>query len=159
VPTRKQRRRQAKERRHDYEYVYVDDEGNEVEDAPADREGPAKEKPKAVGTGVRPSAKQPAQRGGQPARGGQSDRGVRKVDPPSWQKVFRRAAIFAPVMLLVVYFLRPSGATPASLIVQVAALLLFFLPFSYFMDSLMYRNYRKKIGDPIPPRERKPKAP
>ena len=30
MPTRKQRRREAKARRHDYEYVYVDDEGNEV---------------------------------------------------------------------------------------------------------------------------------
>ena len=152
MPTRKQRRRQAKERRHEYEYVYVDDQGNEVEGAPPDGdEAPAK--PKAAGSGVRPAAKQPVQRGGRPARA------ARKIDPPSWHKVFRRAAIFAPVMFLVVYFLRPKGATPASLIVQVAVLLLFFLPFSYFMDSMMYRNYRKRIGDPIPPRERKPKAP
>jgi len=25
------------------------------------------------------------------------------------------------------------------------------------MDVMMYRNYRKRIGDPIPPRERKPR--
>ena len=31
-------------------------------------------------------------------------------------------------------------------------LLLFFLPFSYVMDSFMYRAYRKRIGDPLPPR-------
>jgi hypothetical protein len=153
VPTRKQRRRQAKERRHEYEYVYVDDQGNEVEVATPDNEAPAK--PKSDPAGVKPTAKQPGQRGGRQA---QTGRAPRKVDPPSWQKVFRRAAIFAPVMLLVVYFLRPNNATAASVIVQVAVLLLFFLPFSYFVDSLMYRNYRKRIGDPIPPRERKPRS-
>jgi hypothetical protein len=153
VPTRKQRRRQAKERRHEYEYVYVDDQGNEVEVATPDNEAPAK--PKSDPAGVKPTAKQPGQRGGRQA---QTGRAPRKVDPPSWQKVFRRAAIFAPVMLLVVYFLRPNNATAASVIVQVAGLLLFFLPFSYFVDSLIYRNYRKRIGDPIPPRERKPRS-
>jgi hypothetical protein len=153
VPTRKQRRRQAKERRHEYEYVYVDDQGNEVEVATPDNEAPANLKSDPAG--VKPTAKQPGQRGGRQA---QTGRAPRKVDPPSWQKVFRRAAIFAPVMLLVVYFLRPNNATAASVIVQVAVLLLFFLPFSYFVDSLMYRNYRKRIGDPIPPRERKPRS-
>ena len=153
MPTRKQRRRQAKERRHEYEYVYVDDQGNEVEVATPDNEAPAKTKSDPAG--VKPTAKQPGQRGGRQA---QTGRAPRKVDPPSWQKVFRRAAIFAPVMLLVVYFLRPNNATAASVIVQVAVLLLFFLPFSYFVDSLMYRNYRKRIGDPIPLRERKPRS-
>jgi hypothetical protein len=153
VPTRKQRRRQAKERRHEYEYVYVDDQGNELESPAVAEQPPTKPKPAKATTRPNATAKQPAQRGRQ-----SSARPGRKVDPPSWRKVFRRAAIFAPVMLLVVYFLRPTGASAASLIVQVAVLLLIFLPFSYFMDSLMYRQYRKRIGDPIPPREQKPKA-
>ena len=29
----------------------------------------------------------------------------------------------------------------------------------YFLDGLMYRQYRKRIGDPIPPRERTPRQP
>ena len=153
MPTRKQRRRQAKERRHEYEYVYVDEAGNEVETAPADDE--AQPKGKSQSTGVKPTAKQPAQRGGRQA---QTGRAARKVDPPSWRKVLRRAAIFAPIMLVVVYLLRPKDATAASIIVQVVVLLLFFLPFSYFVDSMMYRQYRKRIGDPIPPRQRKPPA-
>jgi hypothetical protein len=153
VPTRKQRRRQAKERRHEYEYVYVDDQGNEVEGPAVAEEPPPKPKPAKDTPNPKATARQPGQRG-RPS----SARPGRKVDPPSWRKVFRRAAIFAPVMLLVVYFLRPTGASAASLIVQVAVLLLFFLPFSYFMDSMMYRQYRKRIGDPIPPRERKPKS-
>jgi hypothetical protein len=155
VPTRKQRRRQAKGRRHEYEYVYVDDEGNEVaaEAEPVDDDTPSK--PKSSGPGVRPTGKQPVQRGGRPVQ--QGARGARKVDPPSWQKVFRRAAIFAPIMAIVVYLLRPKDASAATVIVQVVVLLLFFLPFSYFVDTMMYRQYRKRIGDPIPPRERKPR--
>ncbi len=30
MPTKKQKRRNQKARRHEYEYVYLDDEGNEV---------------------------------------------------------------------------------------------------------------------------------
>src|SRR5260221_6000840 len=152
MPTRKQRRREQKNRRHEWEYVYVDDEGHEVEveedDAPSKAAKPAGQGTRPSG---RPSAK-PAARGNQSARGA-----PRKIDPPSWQKVGRRAAIFAPIMLVVVYLLRPSNATTASIAVQLLVLLIFFLPFSYFMDVMMYRNYRKRIGDPIPPRERKPK--
>lgn len=150
MPTRKQRRRQAKDRRHEYEYVYVDDSGQEVEVDEPDH--PAKEE-KAAGTGRRPTGKSTT------AAKAPAGRAPRKIDPPSWQKVFRRAAIFAPVMVIVVYLLRPKDATIASIVVQVAALLLFFLPFSYFMDTMMYRNYRKRIGDPLPPRERKPRSP
>jgi Flp pilus assembly protein TadB len=153
MPTRKQRRRQAKERRHEYEIVYLDNEGNEVETEPVDDEAPANRK--SDSTGVKPTAAKPAQRGGRQA---QTARGARKVDPPSWRKVLRRAAIFAPIMLVVVYLLRPKDATAASIIVQVVVLLLFFLPFSYFVDSMMYRQYRKRIGDPIPPRERTPRS-
>lgn len=155
MPTRKQRRRNAKGRRHEYEYVYVDQDGNEVEadedDAPDAK--PARAKPtKATATpGKKPGT---AQR----SRQAPGARNARKIDPPSWQRVFRRAAVFAPVMLLVIYFLKPKNASPASLILQLVVLLCLFLPFSYYMDTLMYRNYRKRIGDPIPPRERKPRS-
>jgi hypothetical protein len=155
MPTRKQRRRQAKGRRHEYEYVYVDDDGNEVKTEPDADEDDRPAKPKAARATSTPAQKKPAARGARQT----TARGARKIDPPSWQRVARRAAIFAPIMLIVVYLLRPKDATALSIITQVAVLLLFFLPFSYFMDTMMYRNYRKRIGDPIPPRERKPKAP
>ena len=144
MPTRKQRRREQKNRRHEWEYVYVDDEGHEVEveedEAPAKADKPAKQ---AAKTSARPAAK------------GAARSTARKVDPPSWRKVVRRAVIFTPIMLVVIYLLKPKNATPASIIVQLLVLLLFFLPFSYFMDTMMYRTYRKRIGDPIPPRQRK----
>jgi hypothetical protein len=147
MPTRKQRRRRQKERRHEWEYVYVDEEGHEVEVEEAEATSPRPAKPAAKG---QTAARQGA-RTRQPAGG----RAGRKIDPPSWRRVFRRGAMFAPIILVVVYLLRPKDASVASVLLQVIALLVFFLPFSYFMDSLMYRNYRKRIGDPLPSRGRK----
>ena len=154
MPSRKQRRRQAKERRHEYEVVYLDEDGNEVESDEEDDERdvrPARPKAAraAAAPGKKPGTRAPRQTGARPGR---------KIDPPSWQRVFRRAAIFAPVMLLVIYFLKPKNASAASLLVQLVVLLFLFLPFSYYMDTFMYRSYRKRIGDPIPPRERKPRG-
>jgi hypothetical protein len=143
MPTRKQRRRRAKDRRHEWEYVYVDDEGREVE-VDEEEVAPAKPEKQAAKASARPAA-----------RGRQSPGGGRKVEPPSWQRVFRRAAIFAPIILVVIYLLKPKNASPASLIVQLAVLLVFFIPFSYLMDSMMYRAYRKRIGDPIKPTTRR----
>jgi hypothetical protein len=69
----------------------------------------------------------------------------------------RRGLLFAPLMLVVVIMLGDQ-LTLAQQIAQTVVLMAFFLPFSYFMDVMMYRNYRKRIGDPLPPRERKPRA-
>ena len=143
MPTRKQKRRRQKDRRHEWEYVYVDDSGQEVEVEEEDEAAPRKPAKQAAKASGKPAARQ------QQARGG-----PRKIDPPSWNRVLKRAAVFAPVMLLVIYFLKPEGASTVTLAVQLVVLLAFFLPFSYFMDSLMYRAYRKRIGDPLPPRQR-----
>lgn len=146
MPTRKQRRRQQKERRHEYEYVYVDDEGHEVEVDDDDAPRPKNAKPARQGTGSRSSAR-PAAKG--PSRGA-----PRTINPPSWQKVFRRAAIFAPFMFIVVYYLGKGNENHSIKgdVVSLVALVLFFIPFSYYMDVMMYRRYRKQIGDPLPPR-------
>lgn len=127
MPTRKQRRRRDKTRRHEYEYVWVDEEGQEVEVDPADVRAAKAEK----------DGKAARDRRGRPAR---------KVDPPSWGRVGKRALIFAPFMFIVVWILRPEGARAASAVVQTIVLLGFFLPFSYLMDSLMYRAYLRRTG-------------
>jgi hypothetical protein len=128
MPSRKQRRRRDKSRRHEYEYVWVDEEGKEVEVDP-DEVRPNTPGPK--------DGKTPRDKRGRP---------VRKIEPPSWQRVGKRAALFAPFMFIVVWILRPEGAAPASAIVQTVILLGFFLPFSYLMDSLMYRAYLRRTG-------------
>jgi hypothetical protein len=120
VPSRKQRRRRAKERRHEYEYVYVDEEGHEVEVEPDE---PAKPK--------RTDRKAPATRGG------------RKVEPASWTRVGRRALIFGPLMFITIRLLEGDEAITAS-ILRTIFLLLLFLPFSYVMDSILYRSYVRR---------------
>jgi hypothetical protein len=126
MPSRKQRRRQAKERRHEYEYVYVDDEGREIEIDEAELEERRNGKPK------RPEAA--------PARGG------RTVQPPSWQRVGKRAGIFAPLMLLTVYLLGRDDLSTGQILIQTLVLLAIFLPFSYFMDSITYRAYQRRLN-------------
>jgi hypothetical protein len=127
VPSRKQRRRRAKERRHEWEEVWVDDEGNEVE-APSDD---------------KPSPSPNGKRATRPARRAQSR--IRQVQPPSWRRVGKRGLIFAPIMFLTVSFLS-SHLTMTQKIVNTVFLLAFFLPFSYAMDALMYRMYTRRSG-------------
>ena len=46
-------------------------------------------------------------------------------------------------MFVILYLLKPKGSTPASVVLSVALLMVFFIPFSYFMDSLMFRLAQK----------------
>ncbi len=132
MPTRKQRRRHEKARRHEWEYVYVDDEGHEVEVDPSELRPPKGERAKAQGKQA------PSKR--TDARG----RPVRQIEPPSWRRVGKRALFMAPVFVVVMIFLNQS--VPLSARIAPAILLLaFFLPFSYFTDSIAYRMYRKRL--------------
>ena len=127
MATKKQRRRREKERRHEYEVVYVDDAGNEVK---ADEE-PEQPKPrKAQGAKPKPA---PDPRTGKP------------VEPPSWNRVMRRAAIFAPIMLVVLYLVRPKDQSTVAVAVQAALLVGLLIPFMYLMDAFLYRSYQKRI--------------
>ncbi len=115
MPSRKQKRRRAKEMRH--EYVWEDSEGNELE-------------PDEVPT--RKASTSP-----------QSSRGGREVQPPSWNRTLKRAAIFAPVMFLVVMLLS-SDVSLASQVIQAGTIVAIFIPFSYFLDSIFWRSYKKR---------------
>jgi hypothetical protein len=125
MPSRKQRKRRAKDRRHEWEYVYVDDTGEEVE-APGE---------------------EPISRNGKraPQRAKAQTSGGRTVQPPSWKRVGKRGLLFAPLMFLTVTFLS-GDLTMAQRLVNTAFLLAFFLPFSYAMDALMYRLHKKRAG-------------
>lgn len=119
MPTRKQRRRRAKEQRH--EYVWEDAEGNELE--PADvRDEPSRAK------GARAT--------GRPRR---------EPLPPSWRRTFKRGAIFAPIMLATVMLLS-SDRTLAEQIMQTALIVAIFVPFSYLLDRVFWRSYQRKIA-------------
>ena len=133
---RKQQRRRAKERRHEYEEVWVDAEGNEL----------APEEVAEVASS--PSPKSTAKRSA-PARG----RG-RIPSPPSWRRVGKRAAIFAPLMFVTVYVIGGTKLSLTGKLFQTAILLLFFVPFSYAMDSIQYRSYQKRQGQPPKPKQK-----
>jgi hypothetical protein len=132
MPTRKQRRRRAKDRRHEYEYVYVDETGSEVEvdedevkaDRTASRNGRAK-----------PRQAPPSSR----------------IQPPSWRRVLKRGLLIAPLMFVTVMFI-DQGLHWWQWLALTGQLMLIFIPFSYFTDSLMYRRYVKRFGGPPPKR-------
>jgi hypothetical protein len=114
MATKKQRRRRAKEQRH--EYVWVDAEGNELEPEDA----------KAAEKGQQP--------GSRPASGPQA---------PSWRRTFRRGLIFAPIMFVTVLLLSPDLPLSTK-ITQTLLLVAIFVPFSYFIDRLFYRSFLRK---------------
>ncbi len=132
MPTRKQRRRQQKERRHEYEFVYVDDEGHEVEVDPAELKAERSAKPSGKDTIRRQSAGRPR----------------KQVQPPSFNRVLKRGLLFAPVMYLTLSLIGGgTNLTVPGRVLQTAMLLAFFLPFSYVMDRLAWRTYQRRLGN------------
>jgi len=122
MPTRKQKRREAKAKRHDYEFVYLDDEGNEVE-APED--APAR-------NGAKPAAKKQA---ATPARSRR-----RAPQPPSWQRAAKRAVMLGAIVFILFGMLNKNhnyaGAAVAAVIYTVL-----FIPFTYTLDRFAYRRW------------------
>ncbi|MBA3434580.1 MAG: hypothetical protein H0U08_10860 [Actinobacteria bacterium] len=119
MPTRKQRRRRAKEFRHDY--VWEDGEGNELDadEVPARKaESHARRAPKPPG---------------------------REPQAPSLRRALKRGLIFAPVMFVTVMLLS-SDLTVAEQLTQTAFIVAIFIPFSYFLDGVMWRSFKKRAA-------------
>ena len=119
MASRKQKRRRAKESRH--EYVWEDAEGNEL-----DREETPPKK-------------------GAPEKRAQSGRGGREPQAPSYQRTLKRAAIFAPIMFVTVMLLS-SDLSLAQQITQTAIIVAIFVPFSYLLDRVFWRSYQKRLA-------------
>jgi hypothetical protein len=149
MPSRKQRRRRAKERRHEYEVVYVDQEGHEVEVDPEELKADREQKKDRE-----PAAKTAARNGRKPAAKGN----VRVVPAPSWTRVLKRAAIIAPFMLLGLTLLARK-LTWQTRILETLWLLILFVPFAYMIDRMMYRRYLRQTGQEPPPSSRPPRKP
>jgi hypothetical protein len=130
VTSRKQRRRRQKQRRHEYEYVYVDEHGQEIDFDPAEAEEPAPPPPKQKS---------------KPKPQAAASRGAREVPPPSWRRVGKRGLIFAPFMFVTLLLLDQDQSYDL-LAINTLVLLAFFLPFSYVLDTLMYRVYIRRAG-------------
>jgi hypothetical protein len=130
MPSRKQRRRREKLKRHEWEEVYVDEEGRELDPEEAEQLVGPQERRAARST----KAERPQSRSGRP------------IEPPSWRKTLRRGALFFPLMLITVFLIAGEEASTGGKIAQTFVLMAFFLPFSYFMDSVVWRSYQRRIA-------------
>jgi len=129
MPSKKQQRRREKQRRHEWEEVYVDADGREL---------PPEEAEQLVQpTKAARGKPQVAQRGSR-----------RTVEPPSWRRTLKRGALFFPLMLLVVFFVNTEDSTTLQSVFSTLTLMAFFLPFSYFMDSMVWRAYQRRQAKP-----------
>ena len=135
MPTRKQRRRREKSFRHEWEYVEVDPETGEERQVDPSELKPEKTEAKAA----------PA-RAKQPQKG---TRGRREPPPPSWQRVWKRTGMFAPIFALFIYWTghnSKNGVSWVSIAVSTVVLVAFFAPFSYLVDTMTYRMWAKRAG-------------
>ena len=139
MASKKQKRRRQKERRHEYEYVYVDDEGEEVEVDPAELQRTERQ-------GARRNGAKAARKGS-----GKDNRPARKIDPPSWKRVSKRALFFGPLIFLAFSVLNNKQAVATRLLLAILYTG-FFIPFMYLMDRAMYRTYLRRTGQAPPPR-------
>ncbi|HEX4324928.1 MAG TPA: hypothetical protein VHZ77_09900 [Gaiellaceae bacterium] len=142
MPTRKQRRRAQKERRHDYEYetVWVDpDTGEEVEppedyvpEPPETREN-GKPSPK-------PKAKAQPQRGGRP---------VRVPPPPSWQRAAKRSVIIGAALFAVIYLLGSKGGNHslASAFLLALVYTAIFIPAQFMLDRFAHNRWQRRADE------------
>ncbi len=123
MPSRKQRRKREKLQRHEYEYVIETEDGEEIVEAPRVAEV-------RTSTANGKAEKEPT---------GLVDRRGRPIQKPSLRRVLKRTAIFGPLIALFILLTAGDGVTTAGLILNVAILLAFFMPFSYMVDTFVYR--------------------
>jgi hypothetical protein len=138
MATKKQQRRRQKQRRHEYEEVWVDADGNEIDYEPAgdNKAGAAKTSPKGKA---------------QPAKG-RSGRVPKEVKPPSWQRVARRAFLLAPFLFVLLSIEKHPWPIPWRFAAAVGYTALF-VPTFYWIDRLAYRRYLRMTGQPDPTRK------
>ena len=132
MPTRKQRRREAKSKRHEYEFVYVDDEGHEVEEPPED----LVPEPKAQRNGSSPAKKSMAQRSGRTPR--------RTPQPPSWRRAARRSVLLGLVVFVLFSATAKGHNKYLTAFVPAAIYTALFIPFTYAIDRFAYRRWQQR---------------
>jgi hypothetical protein len=144
MPSRKQKRREAKSKRHEYEFVYLDSEGNELEEPPEELVPSSRARASSNGSKAAP-AKQPAQQ-----------RGRREPQPPSWQRAGKRALMLGAVVFALFALTNKKGGYTAALPLALIYTALF-VPFTYMVDRFAYNRYqaRKERGPSGPPRQPK----
>jgi hypothetical protein len=133
MPTKKQRRRTQKERRHEYETVWVDEEGNELEEPPEHLVAVSEKK-----DGGKPAKAKPTQqRGGRP---------VRVPPPPSWQRAIKRSLIIGVALFAVIYLLgaRNGNHSIAGALLLAVVYTAIFIPAQYMIDRVAHTRWQRR---------------
>ena len=115
--------------RHEYEVVYVDSEGNEVEH---DENGSSHEPRKAGKTESRSQSK-----GGRVGR---------EPQPPSWQRAVRRGALFLPFILVFIYLTDRNNASAGGIAAVILLFTVMVIPLGYYTDYFVWRSYQKRLA-------------
>ena len=139
MPTKKQRRRAQKERRHEYETVWVDAEGNELEEAPEELGAPPEKRDDAKSKATS-KAKTTQQRGGRP---------VRVPPPPSWQRATKRALIIGGVIFVAFYLAgAKNGSNRLYSAIEITVLYtLLFIPFTFMIDRFSHNRWQRRADE------------
>jgi hypothetical protein len=138
VATRKQRKRSQKERRHEYETVWVDGEGNDLEEPPDDAPAPSPERRSNGG-----KSQQKSQQKG-------SSRPTRAPKAPSWSRATKRALLLgAAVFAFVALTGHGKNGSHAYLSALYPALLFaaLFIPYIYGIERFTYRRWERKTAE------------
>jgi hypothetical protein len=135
MPTRKQRRRRAKDFRHDMRVFEVDADGNEV--PLAELRTTEERKPKAE--------KQPQPRT-------KSGRAMREPPQPSWRRAIKRGGLMGALMLVAFIFILRGGALPQRIMIGLFYGLAF-IPLTYWIDRTAYRSYQRRLAKQSAPKK------
>jgi hypothetical protein len=127
MPTRKQRRRRAKDFRHDMRVFEVDEEGNEI--ALAELRTPEERKPKV-------KQQQAKSKSGRP---------IKEPPQPSWRRAIRRGGTMGALMLVAFLFVLKNGPLPQRIGIGVFYGLAF-IPLTYWIDRTAYRTYKRRLA-------------
>jgi hypothetical protein len=127
MPTRKQRRRRAKDFRHDMRVFEVDSEGNEV--ALAELRTPDERKPKV-------KQQQAKSKSGRP---------IKEPPLPSWHRAVRRGGTMGGLMLVAFLFVLKTGPLPQRIGIGLFYGLAF-IPLTYWIDRTAYRTYQRRLA-------------
>jgi hypothetical protein len=146
MPTRKQRRRELKSKRHQYEFVYVDSEGNELDEPPPELLEQEEQRKKERTNGVKTAATKKAQ---------PQQRGRREPQPPSWNRAFKRGLLLGGVIFAL--FALTSKGHYASVLPLALLYTLLFVPFTYYIDRFSYKRFQARTaaggGAPTKPKK------
>ena len=135
MPSRKQRQRKLKSKRHEYETVWLDSEGNELDEAPPEllERDEQRKKEKSVATAGGKAA--PAARGGRTAR---------QPPEPSWNRAFKRAALLGIVVFFLFSLTSKSSNRYLAALIPAVIYTAMFIPLTFFIDRFAYRRWQVK---------------